>query len=220
MRIREKKMKLLPTTKWAKVRLALLLALLFYIVVPPLYGMFNYKPKEGDIIFQSLPFGELTKVIEGVTNSPYSHVGLMVKKNNRWYVREAIGEVKDTSLYMWILRGRKDSFSVFRLKEAYQKNIPAMMKKSREFLGYPYDIHYELDDKKIYCSELIFKSYKYASNQNLGKLATLKELNWKPYQEFILSIENTIPLDRKMITPQDLSEAKELYMVYSNYSNQ
>ena len=210
-------MKILPTTKWAKIRLAGLLVFLFYMTIPALYEMLQYKPKEGDMIFQSLPFGELTKVIEGVTGSPYSHVGLMVKKNDRWYVREAIGEVKDTLLYFWILRGRKNNFSVFRLREEYQKNIPEMIKKSQKFLGYPYDFHYELDDEKIYCSELIFKAYKYVTHQKLGKLVTLRELNWKPYKEFILSIENKIPLDRKMITPKDLSEAKELELVYSNY---
>lgn len=210
-------MKFLPTTKWAKIRLGVLFLFLFYMVLPPLYGMLQYKPKEGDMIFQSLPFGELTKVIEGVTNSPYSHVGLLVKKNNVWYVREAIGEVKDTLLYLWVLRGRGDSFAVFRLKEPYQKSIPKMMKKSEAFLGCPYDFHYGLDDEKIYCSELIFKAYKYATHKNLGKLVRLKELNWKPHEKFILSIENKIPLNREIITPQDLSEAKELYLVYSNY---
>jgi len=51
----------------------------------------------------------------------------------------------------------------------------------------------------------------------LGKLTTLSKLNWKPHEEFILSIENTIPLDREMITPKDLSEAHELELVFSNY---
>jgi hypothetical protein len=51
----------------------------------------------------------------------------------------------------------------------------------------------------------------------MGKLASLKELDWKPYEEFILSIEETIPLDRVMITPKDLAEAEQLEKVFSSY---
>ena len=210
-------MKLLPSTKWEKIRLALFLGLLFYMLSFATYGYFKYDKKEGDMIFQSLPFGELTTVIEGATNSPYSHVGLVVKKNGFWYVREAIGEVRDTPLLWWILRGRGDAFSVYRLKKEYQKNIPNLLKESQNLLGYPYDFHYELDDEKIYCSELIYKAYKKATGSELGKLTTLSQLNWKPYREFILSIENTIPLDREMITPKDLAEAHELELVFNNY---
>jgi len=139
----------------------------FYILSFATYGYYQYAKKEGDLIFQSLPFGELTTVIEGVTDSPYSHVGLVIKKNGFWYVREAIGEVKDTHLLWWILRGRGDSFSIYRLKKEYQKNIPSLIKESQKLLGYPYDFHYELDDEKIYCSELIYKAYKRATGKVL-----------------------------------------------------
>ena len=210
-------MKLLPSTKWEKIRLVLFLGLLFYMLSFATYGYFKYNKKEGDMIFQSLPFGELTTVIEGATDSPYSHVGLVVKKNGFWYVREAIGKVRDTPLLWWILRGRGDTFSVYRLKKEYQKNIPSLVKESQTFLGYPYDFHYELDDEKIYCSELIYKAYKRTTGRKLGKITTLSQLNWKPYKEFILSIENTIPLDREIITPKDLAEAHELELVFNNY---
>jgi len=207
----------LPKTKWGKIRLTLLLSVLFYILLAPIFTYWEYKPKEGDILFQSLPFGKLTEAIEGATNSPYSHTGLVIKKGNFWYVREALGTVHDTHLYLWILRGRGNNFAVYRFKEAYQHTIPSLIKQSKLFLGYPYDFFYELGQDKIYCSELIFHAYKDITHQNLGKLVKLGELNWKPYKDFILSIENQVPLDRVMITPKDLSEAKELERVYSTY---
>ncbi len=206
-----------PETKWGKLRLSALVGFLLYIFLSPLYGYIDYKPKEGDIIFQSLPFGALTKVIEGVTSSPYSHTGLVIRKDDSWYVREAIGKVKDTHLYLWILRGRGDNFSVYRLKKEYQKYIEETVAQSTKFLGQPYDFFYELGDERIYCSELIFKSFKRATSQDMGKLVKLESLNWKPHKEFILSIENRIPLDRVMITPKDLSEAKQIRQVFSNY---
>ena len=195
----------------------MIVSVLLAIFISPLVGYLDYEPKEGDVIFQSLPMGELTKVIEGATSSAYSHTGLIVKKNNTWYVREAIVTVHDTHLYWWILRGRGDSFSVYRLKEKYQKYTKQLIKNSESFLTKPYDFFYELSDDAIYCSELIFKAYKQASGQNMGKLTTLGALNWKSYKKFILSIENKIPLDRVMITPKDLAEAEQLEEVYSNY---
>lgn len=209
-------MKITPSTIFGKIRLFVLLSILAYILLYPLVGYLKYQPKEGDLIFQSLPFGELTKVIEGATNSLYSHVGLLVKKDNSWYVREAIGEVKDTHLYIWIVRGRQSDFAIYRFKEEYQDIIPKLVNQSKTFLGLPYDFAYKLDDENIYCSELIFKSYKQITGKNLGKLVKLADLNWKPYKEFILSIENQIPLERVMITPKDLSQAKELEKVFSN----
>ena len=195
----------------------MIISFLLSIFILPLLGYLDYKPKEGDIIFQSLPLGELTKVIEGATESPYSHTGLIVKKNNTWYVREAILTVHDTHLYWWILRGRNNKFSVYRLKKTYQKYTKKFVKNSEVFLKKPYDFFYELSDEAIYCSELIFKAYKLASGKDMGKLTTLGALNWKPYKEFILSVENKIPLDRVMITPKDLAEAEQLEEIYSNY---
>jgi hypothetical protein len=92
-----------------------------------------------------------------------------------------------------------------------------MVENSKQFLGRGYDINYKMDDEKIYCSELVYKSYQLASGEQMGKLASLKELDWKPYEEFILSIEETIPLDRVMITPKDLAEAEQLEKVFSSY---
>jgi hypothetical protein len=65
-----------------------------------------YEPREGDFVFQSLPASDLVKAIEGASGSPYSHVGLVMRKADGWYVREAIGPVVDTPLHPWIARGR------------------------------------------------------------------------------------------------------------------
>ena len=86
-----------------------------------------------------------------------------------------------------------------------------------KYLGLPYDIYFELDDEKIYCSELIYKSFKDATNEELGNLIKLKDLNWESHRGFIESIEsNGIPYEREMITPFDLSKATQLDKVYSN----
>ncbi|MCX7414884.1 MAG: hypothetical protein NTY25_00090 [Planctomycetia bacterium] len=37
----------------------------------------KYTPQDGDVIFQSLPYGPVVWAIEGVTKSPYSHCGIV-----------------------------------------------------------------------------------------------------------------------------------------------
>ncbi|MDQ8205862.1 hypothetical protein, partial [Pelagicoccus sp. SDUM812003] len=71
-------------------------------------------------------------------------------------------------------------------------------------------IQYDFDDEKIYCSELIFKAFRDVFHEDLGEVVTLGDLDWRPYEEFIRSIDPSLPLERKMITPRHLSEAAQL----------
>jgi hypothetical protein len=179
----------------------------------------RYEPREGDLVFQSSRRGELVDTIEGATHSKYSHVGLVILKKAGWYVREAVGFVKDTPLKEWIERGRySHAFDAFRLKEAFQKDVRAFVSASADFLGRPYDFRYRMDDQAIYCSELVYKSMLNATGVHLGKLQRLGDLDWRPYRAIIEKYEGgEAPLDREMITPQGLSEAAALEKVYDGF---
>jgi hypothetical protein len=180
-----------------------------------------YRPLEGDLVFQSLPRSELVDAIEGISRSHYSHVGIVIRKNNDWYVREAIGMVIDTPLASWESRGRyRRALDAFRLRDDMQHFVPGLIKQSESFLGRPYDYKYDMDDEHIYCSELPYKSMLNASGIKLGKLQKLGELRWRPYRSTIEAYEGgKPPLERLMITPIALSEAPELVEVYHGYSN-
>lgn len=154
----------------------------------------DYDLREGDILFQSLPHSPLVDTIEGVSCSPYSHCGIVARSRDRWVVIEAIGPVRETSISDWIAQGRGEWFAAYRLNPALSAKIPEILTEARKFLGRPYDIHYRFDDERIYCSELIFKAVKNATGCTLGKIERLGELNWRPYEEFIRSIEGEIPL--------------------------
>ncbi|MBX7208646.1 MAG: hypothetical protein K1X78_10060 [Verrucomicrobiaceae bacterium] len=174
----------------------------------------TYHPQTGDVVFQSLPHNPVIDAIEGCTASPYSHCGIVVKNDTGWLVLEAVGPVKETPLRNWVLQGRKWEFSVCRLKPAYQPKIEAMVSAAREFKGRPYDIQYEFDDAKIYCSELIFKAFRKAAGEPLGATCKLGDLNWMPHQRVIRQITGgTLPLDREMITPRELALAKQLTLL-------
>jgi hypothetical protein len=176
----------------------------------------GYEPREGDVVFQSLPHNPLIDAIEGCTESPFSHCGILHRSRDAWVVIEAIGPVKETPLEAWIAQGREGQYTAFRLREKYRSQIPDFIKAAQSYAGRPYDIHYDLDDAAIYCSELIYKSFQRVTGEEMGRLQKLGELKWLAYAAVIKQIEGgNLPLERKMITPRSLSEASQLEKVYS-----
>jgi hypothetical protein len=183
---------------------------------PAYVAYYNYSPKEGDILFQSLPRSRLVDAIEGVSDSPFSHCGIAANENGRWVVYEAFRSVEVTPLKEFIFRGRNQGFAVYRLKSDCQKYIPATIENAKTYMGRPYDVRYRMDDDRIYCTELIYKSYREASGQQLGKLVRLGDLNWRSFEDTIKHFENgPVPLDREMITPKDMAEASQLELVFA-----
>ena len=170
--------------------------------------------QDGDILFQSLPHSPLVDSIEGCTGSPYSHCGIAHRSGAVWSVIEAIGPVREIPLEQWVRQSRDGHFTAYRLREPYRPWIAQMIAATRPYFGRPYDIAYQFDDEKIYCSELIFKAFRAATGEDLGRVQQLGELDWKPRQAVIEKINGgPVPLDRRMITPRALSEASQLERV-------
>ena len=68
-----------------------------------------------------------------------------------------------------------------------------MKHEGEKFKGKKYDIKFEWDDNKIYCSELIWKVYQRSTGIELCKLGKLKDFDFsKPTVKQILK-NNTIP---------------------------
>ncbi len=173
--------------------------------------------RDGDIVFQHLP-GQLGSVICDVTDSQLSHCGMVVHRQGEPYVLEAVGPVRYISLKKWLRQGDHGWFSQMRLKEASEKQIARAIKVADGMLGRPYDIQYELDDEKIYCSELVYKAYLHGAAIEVGEKERLGGLNWKPQQRFIRAITGgELPLDREMVTPASVARNAGLKLIYSNF---
>jgi hypothetical protein len=174
-----------------------------------------YAPVEGDLVFQSLPHNPLIDAIEGATESPFSHCGILHRTDAGWVVVEAIGPVRETPLAEWIAQGRRKRFAAYRLDARYRTRIPAFIRAAQSYAGRPYDIHYDLDDEAIYCSELIYKGFERSTGEQLGKLQKLGDLKWQAHAQVIREIEGgKVPVDRVMITPRSVSEAPQLTKVF------
>ena len=184
---------------------------------PVLYRYLSYLPKEGDILFQSLPHGAEVDTIEGITHSPYSHCGVVLRDSKQhWVVIEALFNVHETPLILWMLRGREGRFTAYRLDGRYNSFLPKFKKELLGYQGRFYDFDYDMtDDRALYCSDLIYLSFLKASGEKMGSLQRLGDLDWKPYESFIRAQQGgKLPLSRWMITPAFLAEAHQLHQVY------
>jgi len=214
-------MRIWPATRAGPLKLALLLCALVVVAyfghVQDYYYFYTYSPQEGDVIFQSLPHNDLVDAIEGITHSPYSHCGVVLRNQSGvWVVVEAVGPVVETPLLGWIKRGRGGGFTVYRLDPKYDSLLPKFKSDLLSYLGRPYDFNYDMTNgNSVYCSDLIYLAFEQATGEKMGTLEKLRDLDWKPYEDFIKSEQGGgLPLDRVMITPASLSRAPQLKEVY------
>jgi Permuted papain-like amidase enzyme, YaeF/YiiX, C92 family len=210
---------LLPKSRAAWLRcgaiIAVLAGALIYRNILSLWQLTEYRPKDGDIVFQSLPHMDLVDAIEGISNSPWSHCGVVVYEQHRWLVVEAIGKVRKTPLSLWIMRGRKGHFEAYRTTLALPSGDEPLHAALNHCLGRPYDLHYAPGDDEIYCSELVYDAYRDAYGVKLGEWQALGDLNWKPYEGLIRSMEQgVVPLERPIITPVGLTRSPLVNRVY------
>ena len=178
--------------------------------------------ENGDIIFQTSKSSQ-SKAIQIATKSKYSHMGIIYQNDNEFYVFEAVQPVKLTPLNEWIKRGEKEHYVVKRLKNS--KKILTSEKLSRmktigdKFIGKDYDLYFEWSDKRIYCSELVWKIYKEALGLEIGKLETLKDFdltNNTVQNKMKERYGENIPLNELVISPAEMYNSDKLKIVFKN----
>ncbi len=192
-----------------KIRL-LILSLL--VSVPA----FAWQPQTGDIIFQ-ISRSSQSKAIQLATHSDYSHTGMLVIRNKKPYVFEAVGPVKYTPLKQWIAHGEKGKYVVRRVEgglsvEQQQK----LAQTAKRYLGKPYDSSFSWSDDRQYCSEVVWKVYQNALGMRVGEQQKLKEFDLSnPLVQAKLKERygKNIPLEETVVSPQAVFDAPQLTTV-------
>lgn len=172
--------------------------------------------RDGDIIFQTSSTGQ-SLAIQLATHSKFTHCGILFKENGAWIVYEAVQPVKRTSLKDWINQGDNHFYEVRRLRNADSLLTTTVIEKMRSAaakrLGKDYDIYFNWDEERLYCSELVWKIYKDGAGIQVGTLHRLRyydlssPLVKKTMQE---RYGDRPPLDDYMISPQDIFESSLL----------
>jgi uncharacterized protein YycO len=172
--------------------------------------------RDGDIIFHSSKSSQ-SAAIERATNSPYSHMGVILHRGGKPFVFEAIVTVRYTPLERWTARGDGGKYVVKRLKAGLS---PAQTKKLRAsaaaFEGKPYDLYFEWSNDRIYCSELVWKMYQRALGLEIGARQKLREFDLSAGMVKAKMRErygSRVPLDEPVISPAAMFESALLEAV-------
>lgn len=177
----------------------------------------------GDVIFQT-SLGHQSDLVSIVTQSPFSHCGIILQDQNGYQVLEANGTVKKTPLQEWIQNGKDGKYVVMRFK--YEANYQSKeyrakaIKAISEQLNKPYDSKFLWKDDQMYCSELVWKLYVQTTDRELCPLKKLKEYDLSSDEvkkELTKRYGQNIPLEEKMVSPADLAASEDLNMIFSNY---
>lgn len=179
----------------------------------------NRNFKDGDIIFHTSKSSQ-SKVIQEITDSKYSHVGIIVTVNNELYVLEAVQPVKLTKLDLFINRGLDNKYTVMRYNNSISANqIKEMKSFGKSLIGKPYDLQFKWDNDKIYCSELVWKIY------NVGNIRLCEPKQFNDYdltsKSAIKMIENRYKMNfnynEMVVSPAQLANSNQLHIIYDNY---
>ena len=133
--------------------------------------------RDGDIIFHTSRSAQ-SAAIQRATHSPYSHVGLVLYRDGKPFVFEAIATVRYTPLANWIARGDGGRYVVKRLKrDLTPQQVRKLRASAEKYTGKPYDLYFEWSDARIYCSELVWKAYRDALGIEIGARQKLREFD-------------------------------------------
>lgn len=173
---------------------------------------------EGDIIFIQSQTDQSAALREA-TGSVWTHVGLMVKRNSKWFVAEAIGPLKETPLSEFIGRSRNKSYRIYRFKHFDAATMAAQMKAVLPKYNKPYDIYFEFSKERIYCSELTYWVMKDVTGFELGRIQKMHEMKLDgPYVKALIDkrlteIGKELNLEELIITPVSQLNDEDLTLI-------
>jgi hypothetical protein len=174
--------------------------------------------RDGDIIFHESRSSQ-SRAIQLATKSRYSHMGIVYRRDGRWYVYEAVQPVKLTPFADWIARGRDGHFVVKRLRDS-RVLTPQVLKRMRsigeEYRGKSYDLYFEWSDRRIYCSELVWKIYQRPAGIEIGSLQQLRDCDLSHPAVRAKMKErygDRVPRDEPVISPAAMFDSDKLVEV-------
>jgi uncharacterized protein YycO len=183
----------------------------------------NLQLKEGDIVLQKIPCGDLCDAIIETTpceqNRMFNHCGIVHYENNMPYVIEAIDkEVKLSPLPDFLKRDNSPTLYIARLKPAYKSYIEVGVKKAIVHIGAPYDDAFMPGKDALYCSELVYESFKKDSAPHLFPMEpmTFKSKNGKTFpawETYYKKLKMDIPEGKPGINPCAIANSPVVELV-------
>jgi uncharacterized protein YycO len=175
--------------------------------------------KDGDIVFHTSRSAQ-SVAVQRATGSRYSHMGIVLLRDGKPFVFEAVSTVRYTPLAQWTARGNGGHYVAKRLRDADTLLTPGAVARlharTSEFAGRPYDLTFEWSDGRIYCSELVWKLYQRALGVRIGELQKIREFNLADPAVRAKMRErygDKVPMDEPVISPVAMFDSPLLVTV-------
>ena len=177
--------------------------------------------RSGDLLFQNIDCGEMCDAIEAVTEGyhgqKFSHMGLVILRNDSVFVIESIGAAVQLTPYSIFKNRSAHPLFIGRLKSRYRHLIPQALSFCLSQMGVPYDDDFLYNNEKYYCSELIYDAFKNANNDK--PVFALEPMTFKQpgtdvffpvWQDYYQKLKMPIPQDSLGCNPGGLSRSKKI----------
>lgn len=134
--------------------------------------------RQGDLVFQNLTCGELCRAIIAVTpcrpGKTFNHCGIVDVTDSGVYVIEAIGEQVGYTPMDTFLKRNENPVAFARL-HGKEQPAQAAVPNALQYVGRPYDHAFLPGDDALYCSELVWESYR----ENEKRIFHLEPMTFK-----------------------------------------
>ena len=141
--------------------------------------------QNGDLIFESVGKSAAAKAIDAATahanEESFSHIAIIEVAKDGVYVIEAASEngVQRITLDEFLAEATHDesgnpAVTVMRLNRKYDS--AAFIANAKQYIGEPYDHYFMPDNGRMYCSELVYESYR---DKNGDPIFTARPMNFR-----------------------------------------
>lgn len=182
----------------------------------PVFDISMYDFRAGDILLQHRQ-ERLGSFISDISDTPYSYCGIVVYKEGKPYVMDAIGEVRLRPLKMWIEEGYLGMFTQLRVQDLSESELGKVIESAYKYFGKPEDLKYEMENNKLYSAEFIFKAFLRGAKIKISDNKSLGEYDYRKQEEYLRYIIGYLPIDRVLLTPASFTQRPETAIVHSTF---
>lgn len=172
--------------------------------------------KTGDVVLQTSRSSR-SALIRRVSQSPYSHVGLVEVAPDGVFVIEAVQPVSRTPWRAWRARGAGGKVTVLRARGLQAEQLEAVVATAKAQLGRPYDARYRWDDEALYCSELVAKAFQRGAGLEVGEQQPVKSLALAD-GDVALGAQLGVDLEQTLVTPASLARDVHFTTVHTDFA--
>lgn len=178
----------------------ILILIVSFLYLPLASSKVELKP--GDILLQPLHCWACN-LIEGQTNSEYSHIGVVISASEKEIlVAEAYLKVRAVSLEEFNSKTQK-GLALEVLRPNFVSN-DLFKNYYKHFHNKPYDRNFLWDDEKIYCSELVQKLFEISSMQSPRATPMEFDVNREYWERYF---RGEVPDGELGISPEDFKQS-------------